>query len=377
LVFLGRVAAQEDGAQPAEEAAQAGLSMTQLARSFPRHRGSTILYVNFDGWSAKQIHAFSSTHRARDVQDILFRTAQIFAPFDVQVRRASGDGVHDRGNHGNSTIFVGAHARHVDGQGQKYSYGFANQDFPSDSRGPNSRPYDIGYVDPVGQGTGGWTNTMDNVQIAQTIAHEAGHTFGLSHVLGGAFTDVMSYNSINRYFANRTLPITDLNNTGTSLVHQADLMPHWRKQSITQQNSFSYLWFALGHRPAGSYARVADSAAVDRGYKDGKLFSLKPGQSLKGATLRRWGDYHVFRLPPVAASNVVVRVEPMEKSQLNPVILAYDKSGQQLIKGTASRTRVCTLTLPAGAAHTYQLVVGAVNGSSTGAYHLTVHQDHR
>ena len=75
------------------------LELTQLALQFPRHKGSTTLYVNFDGWSkhdkeGHNIEPFKSTtgNRDRDIQDILFRTAERYAPFDVEVRRMKGNG---------------------------------------------------------------------------------------------------------------------------------------------------------------------------------------------------------------------------------------------------------------------------------------------
>src|SRR5262245_41116067 len=55
---------------------------TQIAQMFPRHPGSTNLYLNFDGWQAEGVAAFEGT--TQDIQEILFRTAEIFSPFDVQ-----------------------------------------------------------------------------------------------------------------------------------------------------------------------------------------------------------------------------------------------------------------------------------------------------
>src|SRR5688572_25930405 len=68
--------------------------MTELAQMFPRHAGPTRLYVNFDGWQAEGITPFLtvSGSRDQDIQDILFRTSEIFSPFDVQVLRRFGDG---------------------------------------------------------------------------------------------------------------------------------------------------------------------------------------------------------------------------------------------------------------------------------------------
>src|SRR5262249_20282693 len=143
--------------------------MTVLAQQFPRHPGPTALYLNFDGWQDRGISPFLSTtgDRERDIQEILYRTAEVFAPFDVHVVRRLGDGSLDLGNGGNTTIFIGDYA--ANGQGTKGLPGVfwkapTNRarsftpsnfvDYPSPQRGifhaPNSDPYDLAYVDPVG-----------------------------------------------------------------------------------------------------------------------------------------------------------------------------------------------------------------------------------
>src|SRR6185312_9405915 len=92
---------------------------------------------------------------------------------------------------------------------------------------PNSHPYDIAFMDPVsGTNVRSTWSTENGIvgmfDITRSIAHEAGHTFGLAHVrsdgssdpatLGsGTVADVMSYDAANRYFANQTLGITDWN----------------------------------------------------------------------------------------------------------------------------------------------------------------------
>src|SRR2546423_12543197 len=83
--------------------------MTGVAQLFPRHSGPTVLYLNFDGWTSQGVSSFQSTtgDRTRDIHEILFRTAQIFAPFDVQVQRRFGDGSYDSSSGGNTTIFIG------------------------------------------------------------------------------------------------------------------------------------------------------------------------------------------------------------------------------------------------------------------------------
>jgi hypothetical protein len=270
--------------------------MTQVARLFPRHRGPTVLWVNFDGWrnyrgGEHSVQPFRTTigNRDRDIQLILFRTAERFAPFDVQVRRAFGNAGFDRRPLGHTTIFVGANTANLNGDEGKFPSGHTPtkySDFPGLIRGdrhrPNSDPYDLGFVDPVGRHGKGWGNVMDNGGITGGIAHEAGHTFGLVHTLTKPITEVMSYDAANRFFANRTFRITDLNQTPKGLVHTKVVLPRWRGQPVVTQNSFTYLRAVLGPRPPDDYANVADPAAVDPAYRDGLLREVAPGSGSGG-----------------------------------------------------------------------------------------------
>src|SRR5262245_56413050 len=82
--------------------------MTAVASLYPPHSGPTTLYLNFDGYAGAGVSSFASTtgDRNADVHEILYRTAEIFAPFNVQVRRIYGDGNYSSGG-GNTTIFIG------------------------------------------------------------------------------------------------------------------------------------------------------------------------------------------------------------------------------------------------------------------------------
>src|SRR4051812_31768093 len=80
--------------------------VAQLFAANPRHGGPTMLYLNFDGGTlpasshgpgaAYSIRPFeiesgdTSLNRDRDIQDILLQVSEVFAPFDVEVRRLVG-----------------------------------------------------------------------------------------------------------------------------------------------------------------------------------------------------------------------------------------------------------------------------------------------
>jgi hypothetical protein len=367
---------------------QAFTELAQVARLFPRHRGPTMIYVNFDGWKnydGKGHHILpyraDDGTRGRDIQLTLFRTAEIFAPFEVQVRRLRGNGKRDERNRGNTTVFVGGNTSNVD-QGKKYGYAstpFRYTDSPGEVRGvwhrPNSDPFDIAFVDPVGQGDGGgWVNRRDVAAIARGIAHEAGHTFGLAHTETKPAPEIMSYDAPNVYFANRSFRITDLNYTGTKLVHDPkNQLPRWGQQTLVTQNSFAYLRAVLGARPADDHASVADRRAVDPGFRDGPPGELRPGSPLAGAIEYR-GDYDVFVLRPESAGERAVRVSPASGSRLAPVLFVFDASGRNLLgfaNGKARPGRVAEVGVRVAAGQSYKVVVGAADCATAGAYQVT------
>jgi hypothetical protein len=376
----------------AKSTASGSLDMTELARRFAPHRGPTRLYINFDGWNNRdkkghRIQPFRATTRSRDrdIQEILYRTSEIFAPFNVQVVRITGDGNYDKGSVGNTTVFVGGDTARINGKGEKYVEAVTpgkHLDYPhpatSTSHQPNSDPYDIAFVDPMLQGKdGGWSNAWNNTIISRKIAHESGHTFGLAHIVSNGYPDLMSYDTEPRsHFANRTFPVTDLNFNAVKKTkdHNARLTPKWHEQTISTENTFTYLMAVLGPRTLDDYPNVADATAVDGGYREGSAARLAPGSTITGAIAPR-GDYDLFRLQVPAGNGFVAKVRPSPGSSLRPVLLMFDGSGKKLVTFATSRNSAngsCQIPTPAGKGATFKIVVGAVDGASTGTYELTV-----
>src|SRR5262249_49428642 len=156
------------------------------------------------------------------------RTSELFSPFDVQVIRRFGDGDHATDG-GASTIFVGDDSDNGTGTANRI-HAFTpadDSDFPGNAKGifhqPNSDSSDVAFVDPVDfspmPSPNGNVRSQSTVQISQAIAHEAGHTFGLAHVLSAPSGEVMSYDAANDHFADQTFSITDLNFNGTTTEH--------------------------------------------------------------------------------------------------------------------------------------------------------------
>jgi hypothetical protein len=381
--------------------------MTQWAAQFGTQNHTQVLALNFDGDSADGVSPFvAQAGKDRDaaIQDILYRVSELFSPFNVSVFRTTGNGAHSTSN-GDSTIFIGGKLSNLTKSG---SLAFKNpaggtpaqySDYGGPNRGwthaPNSDPFDLAFIDPM-QWLGNpsdpkaldptqWTNVWGDQQIAQAVAHEAGHTFGLAHVLGGAVNDVMSYNSSNQYFANKTLPITTLNyNASTG---QTTPTPLFQPQSyvsfdffgvtlplypvnITQQNSFTDLQTALGARYSDGYAHWSDAGYVDPASTNNATApSVWPGSVVTGYLARaQAGDYDVYKLTAAKTEQVHLTLQGGAPTGYQSMLLVHDSSGNLVEFATAANTATAAgqphIDFQANAGQTYSIVVGVENGWS-------------
>jgi hypothetical protein len=364
--------------------------MTGIAMKFSRHDGPTILALNFDGSSKDRALPFVSTSgdREKDIQTLVYQTSEIFAPFDVEVIRVRGDGFVSKAP-GATTVFVG-----ISPNGQSYTPG-ASSDHPGDVKGndqrPNSDAFDIGYVDQFWSGG----------NLAGGIAHEAGHTFGLVHVLTDSthglsddarqpltgVNDVMSYNggdTVNQFFADQIFDVTDLNATAKGLVHSSTVLPKWNRPAgpfgwfsadvpLRTQDSFSYLQTVLGSRPADDQANVADPTAVDPHWPSRTPTTVAAGSVLGGA-IDRLGDYDVFQLAAAAQTcDLTITVQQTTKG-LNAVVMVFDEAGKvlQAYNADTSNGETATVSVRTLANRAYKIVVGALDSTRNGNYQLTV-----
>jgi hypothetical protein len=374
-----------------ERALMAVTDMTQLAQLFPRHSGPTTLYLNFDGYTSQGVSSFASVsgNRTQDIHDLMYRVSEIFAPFDVQVRRISGNGAMSTSG-GNTTIFIGDKSGNGTGMNNvAHAYTpWASVDYPGDVRGihhvPNSDTYDIAYVDPVSAG-GTWSlRTM-----AGAIAHEAGHTFGLAHVLTSPSPEVMSYDAANTRFVNQAFNITDQNWTGTELVNDSNLIPKWYTtydfgwfdfdipNNIVTQNSYTYLRAALGAPTTygDAWADVADSTTVDGSFVDGFMPAFTVGSTSYSTTggINHYGDYDVLQMSVSTSKYVTVNLSQYGSS-IDPVLLIYGSNGQTLVGfdddgGGYPNSR---FTFYASAGQSYRIVIGTYGNNTMGNYQLSV-----
>jgi hypothetical protein len=239
----------------------------------------TTIYLNFDGWNAcpyndnKDVARFQGDFMA--IQDILYRASEEFAPFDVRVLQISGNGVISD-EPGATTIFVNPTFNHYDFTPTAF------MDYPCTDN-PNGGTshilngdynHDVAFVCP---------DTAGDSATAAGIAHEAGHTFGLAHVrtdgktdyTNGTFNnvtfsndlppDVMSYDSPNDFFSNSGFNVTIANNNGTSINPTPGFAPDYQGETISTQDSFTYLQTVLGARPATSNVAVVDQGQTTLG----------------------------------------------------------------------------------------------------------------
>jgi hypothetical protein len=382
--------------------------LSQLALRYGRHTGTTYLYLNFDGGTidddqsggSKTIAPYvapAGQDRVQAIQDIIYRVSEIFSPFDVQVRIRRGAGNFSTSN-GDSTIFIGDNTANTDGYGHNVnasSTPWDSSDHPGLTKGfghrPNSDAYDLAFVDPVFFNfNNGTLTTESDAAVAKGIAHEAGHTFGLVHVLdGGAANDVMSYSGdSNDRFVNQTFGVTSLNYSSSGNYNEIKELPIVYSDTsvptlIPTQDSFAYLRFALGDKEAGAYdgyrAGVADPSAVSADYYS---FWQTPATitpaSHPSATLGSTGEYDVYTLNNVSASRYtsVLASGPTRISLavgtpgFDPQILLYDANGTNLLASTHGSSLQYTMSPGAS----YKLVISGYLGDSAGAYTVSMAQ---
>jgi hypothetical protein len=305
--------------------------MTTLAQWYgPARTEATTLYLNFDGgdinWNMAgyqgsksiQPYAPAAGHaRDRDIQTILSEVGKMFAPFNVKVKQLTGAGNFD-GSNGNTTVFVGGDATNVTDGVKTDAAGTPGEftDNPGTTLGylhaPDSEPFHLAFVDPMKADTkgGAWYNAETNDYIAESVGHEAGHTFGLEHTLTGGVTDLMSYDSDNVTFVNQTFPVTDLNSTldngtinaGDSMYAKAyhpTLANPWGLDlfaTATQQNSYTYLQAVLGANPHQMKGKVPTIHANVGWQFQGTVATFSDANAANAAdsytAIITWGDGH-------------------------------------------------------------------------------------
>ncbi len=387
-------------------------SQLQAQGLMAKPNGPTQLFLNFDGFTGspegdvKAFAAFAATPaqngtastRDAQIQDILYRTSEVFAPFNVQVSQIFGDGVSSKAAHA-TTIFVGGY----DGGPITPA---SSMDYPMQAQPNhmyNSDSSDVAFVEQ------GWSSlTASHLQaqrIVAAIAHEAGHTFGLAHVrtdgvsedpkhpmsTGVSYdpslpTDVMSYDSNDDYFSNVRYNLTVSNGAGVD----ASLYPEYKTTYLATQNSFAYLQTTLGARPAASSVGVIDEnlslsydsgAAtldlVDPGYYQANA-GVRPatvqGFGTVGGTLQRADDYAAYRLQlPATGWNPGDTISIMPTGSSNVNIMVYDETPNYAFAGSqvAFATNHMAAEFTPDPNHVYYVVVGGAFGEP-GAFSLGI-----
>ena len=415
-------------------------AMSDIPYQFPT--GPTLLALNFDGedfYSSGGILGFGSNsinvaaynagtpaQTDQNIQDILFRVSEIYAPFNVEVTRIQPAGTYDS-NNGNTTIFVGSSNFGAGTTPSQYT------DYPRSGNSDhirNSDPYDLAFVDPSANNNGAVADT------AVAIAHEAGHTFGLAHVRTDGVSylqdgstqppssvsyapDIMSYDRATNlgYFVDQELPLTGWNATSNGLQFQPDQeYPDFGGSdggiNPTTQNSFVCLRQVLGMRPTsgqGPY-HVADVGAIDPGLATQYVHPNSDNAPNDQDSIITWqgridrlGDYDVYRW--TAPASETIQLQLTASNGLNPVVMMYDNNGKLTFGGngsvpkaiydnygnvTFSGSPVQTDTgnnllyvqdsygprgsLQVTGGQSYYFVVGAQDSDSMGNYSLTLNQ---
>jgi hypothetical protein len=335
------------------------------------HGGPVPLALNFDGnprTDGGPEHDFvvapyddGSPGQDQNIQDILFRTSEMYAPFNAEVFRAkwANDYLNGSDGSGPTTVFVGScfgatNCGAGSTPGQYVDHPMEKNDNTDHVR--DSDPFHLAYVDPFQDGPNG---TQGNVaQIAHAIAHEAGHTFGLAHVRTDGVTfdndsgsqpgsitttpDIMSYDQIATvtdlsYFSTDYLPLCGWNQTNSGLKYQPDSeYPVWDDSNThiapTTQDSFLCLGQVLGLRDQGHQWHVADLGAIDwqqaGSYVHPNSDDMDASDSIitEQGAMTRFGDYDVIRW--TAPFNETIDVNLTSQDGLRPLLMVYDTNGK-------------------------------------------------
>lgn len=208
------------------------------------------------------------------LQHLIYKTAEKFAPFHMQVsrqREAAVSATH-------STVFVG---NDPDEPGR---YGYAHSPRPDDF---GNKKADVGWVDWIDTATGQQASVTE---IIRSIAHEAGHTLGLKHVRTsgsdvdgdvsfadweaaghepvvplaavdtvGTQPEIMSYDSAQWAFTQEAFAITGFNAAEFAPESQYQV---FQGSTIIQQNSYTYLRAVVGGASKDDVADVADRDSI-------------------------------------------------------------------------------------------------------------------
>jgi hypothetical protein len=384
--------------------------MTALALHFPTPTQPTTLYLNFDGGSnlpgsGGTISAFTGTQQ--NIDDIVYQVSEMFAPFNVNVERMYGSGNYGKGpttsgGPGPTTVFIGADATDVTPAGVKYTAGFTpsqfvDAPFPSDpSHRPHSNAFNLAYVDPDSNlSAGPWTVTESDTTIAESVAHEAGHTFGAAHVrtdgkadpaalLSEPVPDLMPYPVLGQYFVNQTFNITTDNfNASTGVTSLTGIFPDWQGSPITTQDSYTYLGAVLGYRQYDGAVHVVHNGDVD-GYSytfltgitgyGGTLLSspnYKLGTAATGNLVA--GDSNVYEMTATSTESAVVGLAQNGGPWYNSLeLVVYDQNGNFITSVDGPYNGNIATSVKVTAGQTYEFVVTTVGGTSNGAYTFQV-----
>jgi len=279
--------------------------------------GPCYIYLNFDGWTGShpvktraergEISAFRPDDWDKRIQHYLFKTAEQFSPFDVIVTRIHGNGVHSSSGT-DTTVFIGDDTKN-DGRNYFNMPTLRNYDF-------GNRKSDIGWVDPVNNNDFlsffGEDQVVAELKMEQTIAHEVGHSLGLSHVRvarrwpTGVILDedppdgsehnqpaTMSYDTPFSRFGDEALPVTLYNYNSVekktvkywSKKEEGDPPTYtqvprtyskWGESEIRFQNSYRYLLYLFGRRAQDDVCSVADLSTISWSYVDaGRLAAAR------------------------------------------------------------------------------------------------------
>ena len=381
-------------------------SMSEVAELFDPPDSVTKLFLNFEGSTEYGVSPFvaNSDDRERDIQEIMYYVAQTFSPFNVHVARFVGNGqMAESGGH--TTIFIGDKIgnsnfwENNDGSWiDNIKRAYADGDYPCPNRAvnhqPNSDLYNKGFVDPIAaeylNGVEQYWDSNSNDRIARSICHEAGHTFGLAHVLSNFDPDIMSYSASNKRSIYSEYELTALNSQPNGpAVEDNGWRAKWYFEQVTgfgesqfvannlmTQNSYRVLAATLGLRQVGIDAsNIANPELVHEGvFDDGFRLSISKDLPLQ-SSISTFGDYDVVDIWPETTEYLRVKAKSVDDPVwFDPILMVFDDNGTELLAydNNSGDGKDAEVVFYAELGERYQVVIGALSNNTFGDYHVSV-----
>ncbi len=327
------------------------------------------------------------------VQEVMFRTAEFFAPFNVRIGRLRGKNFADTSHSGSTTVFVGTAARtqgetpqaHADWPRKSVLYNDPNTESMR-SHKINSNPYDVAIVSAGRAQTEGTLETIPYI-LGAICAHEAGHTFGMPHTVDsygdpGQLGELMSPAKRGgirpgwMQFVDKEFDIFD-ENPDVEKIGRVSYGVGDNVYEISKLNPYRFLNTVLKqrNRQGDALASTAVLNSTAKAFRRGESHRLATSTPLNGADYQidYYGDYDVLEFTAPRAADFRISVTGKTASQRGWVVFAFEGDGikRRAFSGGDDKSEV---SVSCRSGEKLKIVVGGYDCESIGFYTISVNE---